>query len=94
MARHRHRNQAFTLIELLVVISIVAILMAILMPSLGRARKQAQFVRCKSNLKSYGLMAFLYTHDNDDKMPNAWTRPSTAWIPGATVPPTARASPP
>jgi prepilin-type N-terminal cleavage/methylation domain-containing protein len=73
MAAHHRKNRAFTLIELLVVISIVAILMAILMPSLSRARKQAQFVRCKSNLKSYGVMAFLYTNDNDDKMPNAWT---------------------
>jgi prepilin-type N-terminal cleavage/methylation domain-containing protein len=73
MTTDRHRNKGFTLIELLVVISIVAILMAILLPSLSRTRKQAQFIACKANLKSYGVLAFLYADDNDTKMPNAWT---------------------
>jgi len=73
MATRDHKNRAFTLIELLVVIAIIALLLAILLPSLSRVRKQAQFVRCKSNLKSYGIMAFLYINDNDDRMPNAWT---------------------
>jgi len=69
----RHKKRGFTLIELLVVISIIAILMAILLPSLSRTRKQAQCVACKSNLKSYGMMAFMYADDNDTRMPNAWT---------------------
>lgn len=68
----RH-HKGFTLIELLVVIAIIALLLAILMPSLNRVRKQARFVACKSNLKSYGLMAFMYADDNDSVMPNAWT---------------------
>jgi prepilin-type N-terminal cleavage/methylation domain-containing protein len=68
-----NRHQGFTLIELLVVIAIIALLMGILIPSLNRARKQAKFIACKANLKSYGLMAFMYADDNDSKMPNAWT---------------------
>jgi len=73
MATDHRENRGFTLIELLVVISVIALLMAILLPSLSRARKQAQFVGCKANLKSYGMMAFMYADENDTKMPNAWT---------------------
>jgi len=69
----RDRHEGFTLIELLVVIAVIALLMAILVPSLNRVRKQAQFVRCKANLKSYGLMALMYADDGDGKMPDAWT---------------------
>lgn len=47
--------------------------MAILAPSLGRAREQAKFIRCKANLKSYGVLAFMYIEDNDGIMPSAWT---------------------
>ena len=47
--------------------------MAILIPSLNRTRKQAKFIGCKANLKSYGMMAFMYADDCDGIMPNAWT---------------------
>ncbi|AQQ70867.1 type II secretion system protein G [Limihaloglobus sulfuriphilus] len=60
------RKKAFTLIELLVVISIIALLMAILMPSLARARKQAKSVVCLSNLKQWGLILNLYAQDYDN----------------------------
>lgn len=68
-----HSRRGFTLIELLVVIAIIALLTAILVPSLSRAREQARFVVCKSNLKNYGILAFMYIDDNDGKMPDAWT---------------------
>jgi prepilin-type N-terminal cleavage/methylation domain-containing protein len=65
--------RGFTLIELLVVISIIAILMGILVPSLNRTRRQAKFIGCKANLKSYGLLAIMYADDSDGIMPNPWT---------------------
>ena len=71
MSAYRHKG--FTLIELLVVIAIIALLMGIMVPALGRAREQAKFVGCKANLKSYGVLAFMYIDDNDGKMPSAWT---------------------
>lgn len=66
-------HKGFTLIELLVVIAIMAVLIGILVPALNRSREQARFVVCKSNLKSYGVLAFMYIDDNDGKMPDAWT---------------------
>ncbi len=62
-------KRAFTLIELLVVIAIIALLLAILMPSLRRARDQAKGVTCRNNLKQIGLAFTLYTEDNEGKFP-------------------------
>ena len=59
------RRSAFTLIELLVVIAIIALLMAILTPTLNQARKQAKAVACQMNLKQWGLIWYMYTSDND-----------------------------
>lgn len=59
---HRHLL-AFTLVELLVVISIIALLLSILMPSLQTARKQARRVVCKSNLHQIGVVEHLYAAD-------------------------------
>jgi prepilin-type N-terminal cleavage/methylation domain-containing protein/prepilin-type processing-associated H-X9-DG protein len=61
------RQRGFTLIELLVVVAIIALLMAILMPSLHKARKQARAVACLSNLKQWGYIWFMYTDDSDGK---------------------------
>jgi len=58
-------RRAFTLVELLVVIAIIALLMSILMPALGRVRKQAKLVICQSQLKQWGTFFFMYTDDND-----------------------------
>jgi len=63
--KKRSNRKAFTLVELLVVIAIIALLMAILMPALGRARKQAQAVICQSQLNNWGLALQLFAHDND-----------------------------
>jgi prepilin-type N-terminal cleavage/methylation domain-containing protein len=68
--RHTLRR-AFTLIELLVVIAIVSLLLALLGPSLTRARSTARRVACLHNLKQVGLVLDLYTHDQDGKYPCA-----------------------
>jgi len=71
----RHSNHfrrlplhGFTLVELLVVISIIALLVSILMPALGRAREQARSVECLSNLHRIALSVVFYSDDNDDQM--------------------------
>jgi len=62
-------HRGFTLIELLVVIAIIALLMAILMPVLGKARKSAWGVACLSNTKQIGLAANVFAEDHDGRVP-------------------------
>ena len=67
------RRNAFTLVELLVVISIIALLMSILMPSLQKAREQAKGLICATQLKDIGLMLEVYALENNDCMvPNGY----------------------
>jgi prepilin-type N-terminal cleavage/methylation domain-containing protein/prepilin-type processing-associated H-X9-DG protein len=63
------RSRGFTLVELLVVISIIALLIAILLPSLKRARDQAKDTVCRSNLHQLGLTVEYYLHDSGGRLP-------------------------
>lgn len=72
-------KNGFTLIELLVVISIIALLMAVMMPALGRAKGAANSVVCRSNLKQILMASLLWGEDNDD-----WSLPCS-WSEGAVL---------
>ena len=66
----------FTLIELLVVITVIAILAALLLPALGKARERANESKCRSNLHNCGLAVAMYLDDYKGVMPVAAAKPS------------------
>jgi prepilin-type N-terminal cleavage/methylation domain-containing protein/prepilin-type processing-associated H-X9-DG protein len=76
------KRNAFTLIELLVVISIIAILMSILMPALGKVKQQAQATVCMTNIKTITTASMTYAADHDNKYPLGGSRPLRSWSQG------------
>ncbi len=66
------KRRGFTLVELLVVIAIIALLMSILMPALGRVRRQAKSVLCQSNMKQWGNCYAMYADVWEGSTPPGW----------------------
>ena len=62
-------GRGFTLVELLVVVAIIALLVSILLPTLGKAKEQARIVMCMSNLKGLNLAFVFYTDEHNDWLP-------------------------
>jgi len=91
MQAHAHlnaksRRHAFTLIELLVVISIISLLVAILLPALGKARDAAVQLQCTSQLRSIGQYMMLYSTDNNGySVDTLATLSGGVWAPSAIV---------
>lgn len=77
------RRVGFSLIELLIVVAIIALLAAITLPGLARAREYAYFTSCKNNQRQIGIAFLLYASNNKGRVGHA-SRPN-AWCPGSNL---------
>jgi prepilin-type N-terminal cleavage/methylation domain-containing protein len=82
----RHLRRAFTLVELLVVLAIIGVLVALLMPSLARARRQAKNTHCLSNLRQLGIAVRTFAEDRESVLPKAELLPSQPVDPANPLP--------
>ena len=76
----RERNRVFTLIELLIVVSIIAILAAMLLPALNKAREKAKSIGCRNQVKQFLTITFAYANDFRDNYPFSYVYTSMSEI--------------
>jgi prepilin-type N-terminal cleavage/methylation domain-containing protein len=85
---HSGQRKGFTLIELLVSVATIAILAALLLPVLSKAKIKAQRASCVANLRQLGFGWIIYSHDNNGLLPESYSGSSNSWVMGNMRKPT------